>query len=73
MGSNCGAVLLPRTDIGIGVAVVATGAADVEAIFTWFTVGNSLDDGMDDRFFSEFDNGFGIELLDNLFVNSDDV
>ena len=35
--------------------------------------GDSVDDGLDDGFCGEFDDGFGIELLDNLFVNSDDV
>ena len=76
VGSNCGTVLLPRTGMGIGAAVAATGAADVEAIFTSFTGGNLVDlvdDGMDNKFCGRFDDGFGIELLDNVFVNSDHV
>ena len=73
MGLNCGAVLSPRTGIWISAVVAAAGAADVEAIFTWLTGGNSVDDGMNDGFCSGFDNEFGIELLDNVFVNSDDV
>ena len=40
---------------------------------SWFTGGDSLDDGMDDRFCGEFNDEFGIKLLDNVFVNSDDV
>ena len=71
MGLNCGAVLLPRMGIGIGAVVTATGTADVEAIFIWFTGGKSVhlvDDGMDVNFCSEFDNAFGIELLDNVLI-----
>ena len=56
--SNCGAVLSPRAGIGIGAAVAAAGAADVEAIFTWFTGGasmGSVNDRRDDEFCGEFD------------------
>ena len=58
VGSNCGAVLSPRAGIGIGAVVAAAGAADVEAIFTWFTGGvsmGSVTDGRDDKFCGEFD------------------
>ena len=39
--------------------------ADVEAIFTWFTGGDSVDDKLDNRFCTE--------LLNNVSVISDDV
>ena len=73
MGLNCGAVLLPHTGIWISAVLVAAGAADVDAIFTWLTGGNLVDNRMNDGFCGGFDNGFGIELLDNVFFNSDDV
>ena len=47
----CGPV---AAGIGIGAAVAAAGAADVEAIFTWFTGGASMG-LMNDEFCGEFD------------------
>ena len=58
-------VLLPRVGIGVSVVVAAAVVANVEAIFTWLTGGDSVDDGFDDRFY--------VELLDNVSVISDDV
>ena len=58
-------VLLPRVGIGVSVVVAAAVVANVEAIFTWLTGGDSVDDG--------FDDGFYAELLDNVSVISDDV
>ena len=58
VGLNCGAVLSPRVGIGIGAAVAAAGAADVKAIFTWFTGGSSMglvNNGRDDEFCGGFD------------------
>ena len=51
--------------IGVSAVVAAAVVADVEAIFTWFTGGDSVDNG--------FDDGFCAELLDNVSVISDDV
>ena len=59
--------------IVVGAAVTAAVVADVEAIFTWFTEGNSVDNRLDNGFCGIFDNGFGTELLDNVFIISDDV
>ena len=64
MGSNCGAVLSPRAGIGVGAAVAAAVVADVEAIFTWFAGGDTVDDG--------FADGFCAELLDSVSDISDD-
>ena len=51
--------------------------ADVKAIFTWFTGGDSVDDGFDDgfygRFCGRFCDGFCTESLDNVSVISYDV
>ena len=53
--------------IVVGAAVTAAVVADVKAIFTWFTEGNSVDDRLDDGFCGRFDYGFGTELLNNVF------